>query len=91
MLNGWRRTLLVCGATFGLLLYGQAINAGQDEPETRAAESGLWRDIKSALTASNGREYFELNMRNALVPGGTGGLHVLIGKVLSSEGLRFFV
>jgi hypothetical protein len=45
----------------------------------------LWLDLKTSLTASDGPEYFRMNLLNAVIPGGTKRLRWLKGTVVSSE------
>src|ERR1700687_3257256 len=41
--------------------------------------------IKNALSAADGQDYFENNLKGAMVPGGAGGVELLTGTLLSAE------
>ena len=45
----------------------------------------LWMTLKQALTAPDGQQYFDTNMKGAEVPGGAGGLQTLKGKLISAK------
>jgi hypothetical protein len=45
----------------------------------------FWTIIKTALTAPDGQDYFENNLKGAMVPGGADGLDLLIGTLVSAE------
>ena len=45
----------------------------------------LWAIIKNALTAPAGQDYFENNLKGAMVPGGAGGVELLTGTLLSAD------
>jgi hypothetical protein len=45
----------------------------------------LWRDVKRQLQGPNGKQYFELVLKDALVPGATDSVHALRGTVLSNK------
>jgi hypothetical protein len=63
-----------------------SILCSQDRPGTvQETQRKLWLDLKKALTASDGREYFRLNVLDAGIPGGTYGLRWLTGTIVSSE------
>jgi len=49
-----------------------------------SAANSLWASIKASLTAVDGAEYFETNMKGALIPGGAGGVSRFRGTVVSS-------
>src|SRR5579864_9224143 len=52
-------------------------------PPTNSRE--FWKIIKDALTAPDGQEYFENSFKGAMVPGGAGGVTLLIGTLVSAE------
>jgi hypothetical protein len=45
----------------------------------------LWQDVKQMLLGPDGMDYFIYNLKDAVVPGGTAGLHTIVGTVLSSR------
>lgn len=45
----------------------------------------LWMNLKQALTAPDGEQYFSNNMKGAGVPGGAGGVEKFKGKLLSAK------
>jgi hypothetical protein len=67
-------TLLLLAPTFA-----QTGNLLQPDPRE------FWTIIKTALTAPDGQDYFENNLKGAMVPGGADGLDLLIGTLVSAE------
>ena len=45
----------------------------------------LWTNLKNALTAADGQQYFDTNMKGTEVPGGAGGAQTFKGKLISSK------
>jgi tetratricopeptide (TPR) repeat protein len=45
----------------------------------------LWMTLKTALTAPDGQQYFDTNMKGTEVPGGAGGAQTFKGKLISSK------
>ncbi len=45
----------------------------------------LWMNLKSALAAADGQQYFDANMKGSEVPGGAGGAQTFKGKLISSK------
>src|SRR5258708_5623352 len=45
----------------------------------------LWMTLKQALTAADGQQYFDANMKGAEVPGGAGGVQTFKGKLISTK------
>src|SRR5260370_36398318 len=45
----------------------------------------FWTIIKTALTAPDGQDYFENNLKGAMVPGGAGGVDLLMSTLVSAE------
>lgn len=45
----------------------------------------LWLDLKRELQGPSGKQYFDLNLKNALIQGGSNGVHVLRGMVVSGK------
>lgn len=45
----------------------------------------LWMNLKTALTADDGQQYFDTNMKGTEVPGGAGGAQTFKGKLISSK------
>ncbi len=54
--------------------------------DSKSIQDGLvlWNKIKAQLQSQDGDNYFKSGLQNALVPGGTNGVHALMGTVLSS-------
>jgi hypothetical protein len=50
-----------------------------------AAEVNLWQLIQKALMAANAEQTFDANFKDALIPGGAGGVAAFHGKVISSD------
>ena len=48
-------------------------------------QAALWLDLKRQLQGPNGRQYFELILKDALAPGVTDSVHALRGTVLSGK------
>jgi hypothetical protein len=48
------------------------------------SSSSLWNSIKRALTADDGRRYFENYVKDSMIPGGAQGVHAFVGTVLST-------
>jgi hypothetical protein len=54
--------------------------------KTAASQSReLWTIIKTQLTAADGQDYFEDNLKGAMVPAGAGGVVLFTGTLVSSE------
>jgi hypothetical protein len=60
------------------------VAAQRTKPATVASKQ-LWSAIKTSLTEPDGEEYFENNLKNAMVPGGAGGVTLFTGTLLSAE------
>jgi len=45
----------------------------------------FWTIIKTVLTAPDGQDYFEHNLKGAMDPGGADGVDLLIGTLVSAE------
>src|SRR5260370_38977730 len=60
------------------------VEAQRTKP-TAMASKQLWSAIKASLMAPNGEEYFESDIKNAMVPGGAGGVTLFTGTLLSAE------
>ncbi len=45
----------------------------------------LWMNLKQALTAADGEQYFNTNMKGAEVPGGANGVRTFKGKLVSTK------
>ena len=45
----------------------------------------LWMTLKTALTAPDGEQYFDTNMKGTEVPGGAGGAQTFKGKLISTK------
>jgi len=58
---------------------------GQDSDDQNTRQLRLWLTMKRSLEQPDGEKYFESNLKDALIPGGTNGLHSLMGTVVSSE------
>jgi hypothetical protein len=48
-------------------------------------QKALWQDIKRQLQGPNGKQYFELVLKDAQVPGVTDGVQALRGTVVSGK------
>ena len=59
----------------------------KNEEEFKKKNPGLalWMNLKQALTAADGDQYFNNNMKGAEVPGGAGGVQTFKGKLISSK------
>jgi hypothetical protein len=80
------KTSVMPGAGFQIPSAGEVLKA-QQEAEEAAAQANpmlaLWNSIKTELTGDGGADYFEARMKDALVPGGVGGVDKLKGKIVS--------
>jgi tetratricopeptide (TPR) repeat protein len=64
------------------------IEIEQERAEKLKSENpslALWLSIKEQLTAENGQQYFESSMKNALLPGGAGGITKFEGTLVSHD------
>ncbi len=57
----------------------------QRKEEEKNPTLALWRTIRTALLKENGPEFFENNLKDALLPGGVNGLNKLKGKLVSAR------
>lgn len=59
----------------------------EDEEKFRKENPALalWMTLKTTLTAADGQQYFDSNMKGAEVPGGAGGVQTLKGKLIESK------
>jgi hypothetical protein len=59
----------------------------ENEEKFRKENPGLalWMTLKQALTAADGQQYFDSNMKGAEVPGGAGGVQTFKGKLISTK------
>lgn len=67
-----------------LVLSAVPYAAQRRKPETITAKQ-LWMQIKRDLMGPGGQQYFDENVKGAMVPGGAGGVWVLSGTLLSAE------
>jgi hypothetical protein len=70
-------------AGFGLSALAQV--PAQTGPKSIQDGLALWNKLKAQLESKDGDNYFKSSLQNALVPGGTNGVHVLMGTVVSSQ------
>ena len=61
---------LVVGALAAVCIFAQS-KAKDDEKDSAQRQGELWLAIKKNLMGGKGAEWFEHNLRYALVPGGT--------------------
>jgi tetratricopeptide (TPR) repeat protein len=57
----------------------------EEEFKKQNPAMALWMNLKAALTAADGQQYFDANMKGAEVPGGAGGVQTFKGKLISSK------
>jgi len=57
----------------------------EEEFKKKNPALALWMNLKAALTAADGQQYFDANMKGAEVPGGAGGVQTFKGKLISSK------
>jgi tetratricopeptide (TPR) repeat protein len=58
----------------------------KEEAEAKANPMlALWKTLKDAVTAANGQEYFDSNVKGAALPGGANGVTEFKAKVVSME------
>jgi hypothetical protein len=72
-------------AMLALSLLAPVATSAQTQKPPRANSREFWKIIKDALTAPDGQDYFENNLKGAMVPGGADGLERLTGTLLSAE------
>lgn len=58
---------------------------GEAEFQKKNPALALWMNLKTALTAPDGQQYFDSNMKGTEVPGGAGGAQTFKGKLISSK------
>jgi hypothetical protein len=68
---------------FGLLV--PALTFAQTRKPLPLNSREFWTIIKTALTAPDGQDYFENNLKGSMIPGGAGGVVLLTGTLLSAE------
>jgi tetratricopeptide (TPR) repeat protein len=61
--------------------------SAEKEEKQRKENPGLslWTTLKQALTAADGEQYFNTNMKGAEVPGGANGVQTFKGKLISAK------
>ena len=64
-----------------LTLLALAPTFAQTRKPLRPSSREFWTIIKTALTAPDGQDYFENNLKGAMVPGGAGGVELLTGTL----------
>jgi len=57
----------------------------EEEFKKKNPALALWMTLKTALTAADGQQYFDANMKGTEVPGGAGGAQTFKGKLISSK------
>jgi hypothetical protein len=57
----------------------------EEEFKKKNPSLALWLNLKQALVAADGEQYFNTNMKGAEVPGGAGGVQTFKGKLISSK------
>lgn len=57
----------------------------QQQEAAAHPDLALWSNIKAALTAADGANYFDSSMKGAMLPGGANGVQKFRGKVISME------
>jgi hypothetical protein len=72
-------------AMLALSLVLSVATSAQTRKPPPANSREFWKIIKDALTAPDGQDYFENNLKGAMVPGGAGGLERLTGTLVSAE------
>jgi hypothetical protein len=75
-------------STAGALLFGllaPALTFAQTRKPLPLNSREFWTIIKTALTAPDGQDYFENNLKGSMIPGGAGGVVLLTGTLLSAE------
>ena len=68
-----------------LTVLAPAPSFAQPRKPLRPSSREFWTIIKTALTAPDGQDYFEDNLKGAMVPGGAGGVDLLTGTLVSAE------
>jgi hypothetical protein len=54
-------------------------NGRTERQSTEERQALLWSRLKTALTRANGKEYFQLSVKNVVIPGGADDLEYLRG------------
>jgi hypothetical protein len=78
---------LIAGAlilSLGLVQAPTHLFPQQTKPQPMTAKQ-VWSTIKNALVAQDGEEYFEHDLKGAMVPGGVAGVALFTGTLLSAE------
>lgn len=76
---------IVRAAMLVLTLLAAAPSFAQTRKLPRPTSREFWTIIKAALTAPDGQDYFENNLKGAMVPGGAGAVELLTGTLVSAE------
>ena len=67
----------------GVALAFCLVFAHAQPPDSGARDRSLWNTIKRSLLAPGGDDFFEQNLKNALVPGGSDGVRGFRATVIS--------
>jgi tetratricopeptide (TPR) repeat protein len=70
---------------FAILSAAQVEAQKQQELLARDPQLALWTTLKQTLTSENGQQFFDVNMKNAEVPGGAEGVQAFKGTVISAK------
>jgi hypothetical protein len=71
-----------------ILVIVLGVTFGQSRVQTDAAlnrQLDLWMSVKAGLSGAGGVEYFNLGMKDALIPGGANGVDWFRGTVISQN------
>jgi len=77
-MNANRTIPHLCLAVFGVMLPPQSSGDPRVDPDVI-----LWKQIRHGLSQEDGNQYFEANLKNALIPAGIYGVRALKGTVSS--------
>jgi hypothetical protein len=78
------RSLMQTSVLLLVLALGSSIAEERTKPVGITAKQ-LWKSIKTELMGPDGQKYFEESIKNAMVPGGAGGVTMFTGTLLSAE------
>jgi len=69
-----------------LVVLGVMFGQGRVEPDPALSRQlDLWLSVKAALSGAGGADYFNLSMKDALIPGGANGVDWFRGTVISQN------
>jgi hypothetical protein len=82
------KRLIISFAFLAGMTFAVQGNGRTERQSTEERQALLWSRLKTALTQANGKEYFQLSVKNVVIPGGADDLEYLRGTVVSIDANR---